>query len=180
MLPVHVGGRILGVLDLHSRQRTLRNQAELDALQTLADELGTVMRNAQLYGQVVQARRSRSLSLVRSQQLAGVSRQLRTSLDIILGYFRTALVMPGPSKGALPPELVEDLRQAERYGGDLRLLIDSLLDLAQAETGVLQLQLEQIDTCSFLEEVFAAAMRIFAAGAGVRWRLQRRRICRRS
>ena len=74
ILPVHVGGRTLGVLDLHSQRRTLRNRAELDALQILADELGAAMRNAQLYAQAIQAQggsrasRAAALAALRSCQ----------------------------------------------------------------------------------------------------------------
>ena len=86
ILPVHVGGRIVGVLDLHSQRRTLRNQAELDALQILADELGTAMRNAQLYAQAIQARADAvQAGLLRSRLFAHVSHQLRTPLNVILG-----------------------------------------------------------------------------------------------
>lgn len=172
ILPVHVGGRIVGVLDLHSRHRMLRTQAELDALQTLADELGTAMRNAQLYAQAIQARAEAvQAELQRTRLLAHVSHQLRTPLNIILGYCQSALAT-AVGKSAAADELVEDLRCIERSGFDLQRLINDLLDLAQAETGVLQLHKENIAPAAFAEEVFGAAMRTLGASGHVRWRLQ--------
>ena len=173
ILPVHVGGRILGVLDLHSRQRTLRNQVELDALQTLADELGAAMRNAQHYAQAVQARAEAvQASLLKSRLLANVSHQLRTPLNVILGYSQAALATPNPYATPLPAELIQDLRYIERSGADLQRLVNDLLDLAQAEAGTLQLYPEQIDARSFLQEVFDAAVRTLAGDKEVRWKLQ--------
>jgi signal transduction histidine kinase/AraC-like DNA-binding protein len=173
ILPVHVGGRIVGVLDLHSQHRTLRNQAELDALQTLADELGTAMRNAQLYAQAIQARAEAvQADLQRTRLLAHVSHQLRTPLNIILGYCQSALAAATNKSPAPTDQLVEDLRYIERSGFDLQRLIDDLLDLAQVETGVLQLHKESIAPTEFMAEVFGAAMHTLSIGGHVRWRLQ--------
>jgi signal transduction histidine kinase/AraC-like DNA-binding protein len=173
ILPVRVGGRIVGVLDLHSRHRMLRNQAELDALQTLADELGTALRNAELYAQAIQARAEAvQADLQRSRLLAHVSHQLRTPLNIILGYAQSAMTTAATDEAMKAADLVEDLRTIERSGFDLQRLIDDLLDLAQAETGLLQLHKAQVDPTTFVEGVFGAAVRTLGHDNHVRWRLQ--------
>ncbi|MCS6827032.1 MAG: helix-turn-helix domain-containing protein [Caldilinea sp.] len=173
VLPVRVGGRTLGVLDLHSRHRVVRTQAELDALQTLADEIGIAMRNAQLYAQALQARAEAvQAGLLRSRLLARVSHQLRTPLNVILGYCQAALASPNPYGAPLPPELRKDLHYIERSGADLQRLINDLLDLAQMETGALRLFWETVDVGQLLTEVFETAVRIFHEQSEVRWRLQ--------
>jgi signal transduction histidine kinase len=173
ILPVRVGGRVLGVLDLHSHQRVVRNQAELDALQTLADELGAAMRNAQLYAQAIQARAEAvQAGLLRSRLLANISHQLRSPLNVILGYTQAALATPNPYDAPLPAELLQDLRYIERSGADLERLINDLLDLALAETGALHLFPETVDLRKLLAGVFEAAQRLFGENADVRWRLQ--------
>ncbi len=173
ILPVRVGGRILGVLDLHSLNRVMRNQAELDALQTLADEFGSAMRNAQLYAQALQARAEAvQAGLLRSRLLANVSHQLRSPLNVILGYCQAALATPNPYGVPLPGELLQDLRYIERSGADLQRLINDLLDLAQAETGTLRLFPELIDVRKLLADVFAAAAQTVGDLEEVRWRLQ--------
>jgi signal transduction histidine kinase/AraC-like DNA-binding protein len=173
ILPVRVGGRILGVLDLHSHNRVVRNQAELDALQTLADELGAAMRNAQLYAQALQARTAAvQAGLLRSRLLANISHQLRSPLNVILGYSQAALATPNPYDVALPPELLQDLSYIERSGADLERLINDLLDLALAETGALRLYPELVELRDLLANVFEAAERTFGENTDVRWRLQ--------
>lgn len=173
ILPVHVGGRVLGVLDLHSHRRTLRNQAELDALQILADELGTAIRNAQLYAQAIQARAEAvQAGLLRSRLFAHVSHQLRTPLNVILGYCQSALTAARREEGLTARALVEDLHYIEHGGFDLQRLTDDLLDLAQAEAGMLQLHQQMCDSHQLIEEIFTAAMRLWADNGQVRWRLQ--------
>lgn len=173
ILPVHVGGRIVGVLDLHSQRRTFRNQAELDALQILADELGTAMRNAQLYAQAIQARADAvQAGLLRSRLFAHVSHQLRTPLNVILGYSQSAVEAAVADDDMRARELVDDLQYIEHSGFDLQRLIDDLLDLAQAEAGVLQLHRQRSDPKQLLDEIFVTAERTWAADTPVRWRLQ--------
>ena len=173
ILPVHVGGRIVGVLDLHSQRRTLRNQAELDALQILADELGTAMRNAQLYAQAIQARADAvQAGLLRSRLFAHVSHQLRTPLNVILGYSQSALEAAKTDDGMKARELANDLQYIERSGFDLQRLIDDLLDLAQAEAGMLQLHKQRSDPKQLIDAVFVTAARPWTADTHVRWRLQ--------
>ena len=109
---------------MHSYHRVVRNQVELDALQTLANELGAAMRNAQLYAQAIQARAEAvQASLLRSRLLANVSHQLRSPLNVILGYTQAALAAPNPYGVALPAELLQDLSYIERSGAALERLI---------------------------------------------------------
>jgi len=173
VLPVRVGGRVLGLLDLHSQHRVVRNQAELDSLQTLANELGAAMRNAQLYAQAIQARaQAVQAGLLRSRLLAHVSHQLRTPLNVILGYCQAALATPNPYGAPLPAELRQDLGYIERSGADLERLINDLLDLAQVETGTLQIYPKFVELHPLLLDVFESAQRIFGENHAVRWRLQ--------
>ncbi len=173
LLPVHAGGRILGVLDLHSHRRTLRNRAELDALQSLADELGTAMRNAQLYAQAIQARAEAvQAGLLRSRLFAHVSHQLRTPLNLILGYCQSALAAARAGDDLPAQALADDLACIEHSGFDLQRLTDDLLDLAQAEAGMLHLHRQLCDARLLVEEIFAAATRLWANDPHVRWRLQ--------
>jgi signal transduction histidine kinase/AraC-like DNA-binding protein len=172
ILPVRVGGRTLGLLDLHSRNRTVRNQVELDALQTLADQVGSAMRNAQLYARArASTAEAERASRMKSRLLANISHELRGPLNVILGYSQAALEEPNPYGISLPRELVEDLGYIERSGAGLLRLINDLLDLAQAQAGTLPLYPETIASNVYLAQVFANAERTLARERDVQWKL---------
>ena len=165
ILPVRVGGRMLGLLDLHSQARTFRSQVELDALQTLADQVGSAMRNVQLYAHALATTaETERASRMKSRLLANISHELRGPLNVILGYSQVALEEPNPYGAPLPPELLQDLRYIERSGAGLLRLINDLLDLAQAEAGTLPLYPELIDT----QRLPGAALRQRRADVGAR------------
>jgi signal transduction histidine kinase/AraC-like DNA-binding protein len=170
-----VGGKTLGVLDLHNYKRSPRAQITLDALQTLADQLGIAVRNAQLYAQALEAKaEAERANQLKARLLANVSHDLRTPLNIILGYSQAALSAANPYGGSLPPQLVGDLHHIQRSGQHLGRLIDDLLNLAQAESGALEVYPEQIDSGALLTDVFQAMAGSSAqpGRAGPEWRLQ--------
>jgi signal transduction histidine kinase/AraC-like DNA-binding protein len=167
-----VGGKTLGVLDLHSRKRTVRTQIELDVLQTLADQVGVAIRNAELYTQALEAKaEAERANQLKTRLLANVSHELRTPLNIILGYSQAALSEPNPYGTLLPDELRHDLHHILRSGQHLVRLVEDLLNLSQAEIGALELYPEVLDTHAFLTEVFDS-MAGSVARENVAWRLQ--------
>lgn len=171
VIPVRLGGQIVGLLDLHRRQPAHHTREELAGLQLLADRLGISMRNAELYGQELAARAiAEKADRLKTMLLASVSHELRTPLNIILGYSQMAL--DSLDSGAAPGAgLREDITQIQRSGGHLLRLINDLLDLSRAEIGELDLLPEPIDTRDFLEQVFRSAADLFGAGGNVTWRL---------
>ena len=109
---------------------------------------------------------------MRSRLFAHVSHQLRTPLNVILGYSQSALEAATAEDDMRARELVDDLQYIEHGGFDLQRLIDDLLDLAQAEAGVLQLHRQRSDPKHLIDEIFVTAARTWAADMHVRWRLQ--------
>ncbi|MEM8532071.1 MAG: ATP-binding protein [Chloroflexota bacterium] len=155
VIPVRLGGQIMGLLDLHSYHSTQHTHHELIGLQTLADQLGIVMRNAELYQEALQARvQAEKADQLKTRLLANVSHELRGPLNIILGYSQTALALPSPYDLELPTTLRQDLQHIYRSGVHLIRLINDLLDLSRAEIDELDLFQETINTHVFLQEVF--------------------------
>ena len=172
ILPIRLGRRTLGLLDLHCRKRTVRTQAELDALQMLADQVGNAMHNVQRYSRAVESTlEAERSSQMKSRLLANISHELRGPLNVILGYSQAALTEPNPYNVELPAELRQDLRYVEQSGEDLLRLINDLIDLAQAESGSLPLYPEEISIGDFLTRIFADARKIYAVNQAVNWRL---------
>jgi len=173
VLPIRFGGKTLGLLDLHSHQRTVRSQAELDALQMLADQLGVAIQNALLYAQALEAKaEAEESNLMRARLLANLSYGLRSPLNVILGYAQSALEDPNPYGVALPGDLSQDLRLIQQSAADLNRLINELLDLAQAESGALPLYPERIEPAAFLSDLFRSAAHSFGGAPGVAWQSQ--------
>lgn len=173
VLPIRFAGRTTGVLDLHSARPTVRTQAELDALQALADQLGSAMQNALLYDEALAARsEAEETNRTRARLLANLSHGLRSPLNVILGYVQSALAQPNPYHVALPGELVHDLHQIQQSGADLLRLVNELLDLAQAESGQLPLYPERVNPTDLLDDLFRGAERLLGAAPGVAWQLQ--------
>lgn len=172
VLPIRLGGRLRGLLDLHSHEATQRTRQELVGLQALADQLGLAMHNAELYSEAVQARAvAEKADQLKTRLLASVSHELRAPLNMILGYSEAGLEAASAHSAGLPPSLLHDLYRIRENGTHLTRLIGDLLDLSRAEIGELDLAPESIATRPFLEEVFRSVAEIGAAQNDVEWRL---------
>lgn len=171
VLPVRLGGQIVGLLDLHRHRAAHHTREELHGLQLLADRLGISMRNAELYSEALRARATaEQADQLKTRLLANVSHELRTPLNIILGYSSAAIATLSPVQ-ATPAELRGDLQQIYRAGEHLIRVINDLLDLSRAEINELDLFPEPIDTRPFLADVFADMAHSVAPSAALVWRL---------
>lgn len=173
ILPIHFGGQIAGVLDLHSRSRTRHAREELRGLQALADHVGVALHNCELYAEALRARKqAEDADRVKSRLLANVSHELRAPLNAILGYSVAALAVPNPYNVELPVALRRDLEQIYGSGEHLMRLINDLLDLSRAEVDALDLFPETIVPNEFLGGVFQSTARHANRHPGVTWRLE--------
>jgi signal transduction histidine kinase/AraC-like DNA-binding protein/ABC-type sugar transport system substrate-binding protein len=155
ILPIRLGDKILGVLDLHSRNPKTQQREELIGLQSLADQLGIAMRNAELYSRALQARAAaEKADDLKTQLLANVSHELRPALNVILGYSQGALRVPNPYDPGLPPEVLRDFGHIYDSGEQLIRLINDLLDLSRSEIDALDLFPETFNPRPFLEKTF--------------------------
>jgi len=167
--PIRLGSRTLGVLDVHTSALQRHAQADLDALQALADELGIALHNAQLFAEALQARaEAEQANRLKTRLLANISHDLRAPLKIILDYSQAALAQPSLQ---LPAALAADLRHIHQSGTHLVRLVDDLLALSQAEIGTLEIVLEPVELSPLLAMIFEQMARN-AAGGPVEWRLE--------
>ena len=172
VVPIRLGEKTLGLLDLHSRQPNMNLRWEVVGLQALADQLGIAMRNAELYAEALRARQvAEQANQLKTRLLANVSHELRAPLNVIMGYSQAALNTPGPYNVELPAALRRDLGYIYQSGEHLSRIISDLLDLSRAEIGALDLYPEAIDTRPFLEDVFTSMARSARTSGKVEWRL---------
>lgn len=171
-LPMQVGDKLVGILDLHSHRTTPHGRYELIGLQSLANQLGMAIRNAELYAEALDAKaQAERADQLKTRLLANVSHELRTPLNVIIGYTQTALTLPPPDIEELPESLRRDLRYINQSSQHLLHLINDLLGLSQAEIGALELYKETISTKAFLEDVFSA-LSDTETKPGVSWHLR--------
>jgi signal transduction histidine kinase/AraC-like DNA-binding protein/ABC-type sugar transport system substrate-binding protein/FixJ family two-component response regulator len=173
IVPVRLAGRTLGLLDLHSHTLQQHARQDLIGLQSLADQLGIALSNAELYSEAVRARAiAEKADQIKSRLLANVSHELRTPLNVIMGYASAAMTAPSPYKSELPPELLNDLKYIYDSGEHLLRVINDLLDLSRAEINELDLFPETIEPGAFLAEVFNGMAQNSLSHPEVHWRLQ--------
>jgi signal transduction histidine kinase/DNA-binding LacI/PurR family transcriptional regulator len=146
ILPIRQGDKVLGLLDLHAFRVINCTRQHLMGLQSLADQIGVAIHNAQLYREALQAKiTAEKADRLKSHLLANVSHELRNPLHIILNH---AANLDGLSVSG------DASQQIQTHASHLLRLINDLLDLSRAEIDELSITPEIIEPYSFLKEVF--------------------------
>jgi len=86
-LPLRLGGRVIGALDVQSVQPNAFNEASAAVLQSMADQIAVTLGNARLYGEVQQRARQQE-SLARVAALAGLTLDVNELLDRLMAEAR--------------------------------------------------------------------------------------------
>jgi len=179
ILPVHFSEKITHLLDLKSSQAKFHTRQDLIGLQSLADQFGVAIRNAELYQEAIHLSEEALRAKTRAEQadnlktrlLANVSHELRTPLNIILGYSQSALAKPNPYQFELPQKLQTDLLHIQESGEHLVRLINDLLDLSRAEINALDLFIEVVNPNKLFSEAFHSIADSPTNNPDVTWRL---------
>ena len=91
-IPLHVGVRIIGALDIQSQVVDSFTPDDLSVLQILADQIAIAIDNARSYELSQQAiKEMREVDRMKSMFLANMSHELRTPLNSIIGFSRVIL-----------------------------------------------------------------------------------------
>lgn len=134
--PLRFDGRILGALEIESRDRRYEER-DIAAVLPLADQLGAVLENIHLRGEAArraeeEQERLRRADTLKDDFIATVSHELRTPLTSIKGYTQTLL----HRGGAIDPSEQQDfLRVVVRQCDRLGTLVESLLLASRLEAG---------------------------------------------
>lgn len=129
-LPLISRGRVIGVLDVQSRRKSIFTQEDVATLQTMADQLANAMESARLYTE--ESRRRREVeTLYRATQALGTTLDLHRVLESILSELQQ--VVPYDSASV---QLLKD-GKLEIIGGrgfpDLDELLGVSFDLAKGD-----------------------------------------------
>jgi GAF domain-containing protein/ActR/RegA family two-component response regulator/HAMP domain-containing protein len=149
-VPLVVGDRILGSIDVFRREAGHFTPAEVQLLTRFADQAAVAIENARLYAEV----RGHSATLERrvaertaelekanrakSEFLANMSHELRTPLNAIIGF---SDLLRMPTFGPLTPKQQKYVTNIQTSGVHLLNLVNDVLDLARVEANRMELRL---------------------------------------
>ena len=116
----------------------------VDLLTGIAEHTAIVLQNACLLEEI------RAASELKSEFIGAVSHELRSPLNVILGYLEMTL---DEALGPLTPEQSDSLARVHRYAHALLEMISALLDLNRFEAGRMPLQSEPVSLEALLREL---------------------------
>ena len=154
-IPLRVGGRTLGVIDIQSKESQAFTSDVLSILQSLADQVAVAINNATLYDESQELIKTlKEVDQLKSQFLANMSHELRTPLNSIIGFSR--VILKGID-GPITEMQNQDLTAIYNSGQHLLGLINDILDLARIEAGKMELNFEEVHLSEMVHSVFSTA-----------------------
>jgi signal transduction histidine kinase/CheY-like chemotaxis protein len=154
-IPLRVGNRIIGALDIQSTLAGAFAQDDLSVLQILSDQVAIAIDNARSYELSQQAvSEMREIDQIKTQFLANMSHELRTPLNSIIGFSR--VILKGID-GPITDLQQQDLTAIYNSGQHLLGLINDVLDLAKIEAGKMELSFDEINLTDIISSVMSTA-----------------------
>jgi len=155
VIPLRIGLRIVGVIDIQSTQTEAFSEDDLSVLQSLADQVAVAIDNARSYELSQQLIKDlREIDLLKTQFLSNMSHELRTPLNSIIGFSR--VILKGID-GPVTEMQQQDLTAIYNSGQHLLGLINDILDLARIEAGKMELNFEEVHLAELATSVMASA-----------------------
>ncbi len=162
-VPMKLGGRVMGVLDVQSSRLHAFDDTDQFLLETLADQIAIALENARLYKALEERARQLSaaydevqaLDRMKDEFVQTVSHELRTPLTYIKGY--GDLLLEGVL-GDLNQEQIDSLRIVAQRTDNVIHLVNDIISLTRAET--MTLSIEPVDLAQIAEASVMSAKAI--------------------
>jgi len=155
VIPLRVGERTVGVIDIQSKELNAFSQVDLSVLQSLADQIAIAIDNAASYERSQELiKELQEVDQLKSQFLANMSHELRTPLNSIIGFSR--VIIKGID-GPITEMQHQDLTAIYNSGQHLLGLINDILDLARIEAGKMELNFEEVKLSEMVNSVLSTA-----------------------
>ncbi len=154
-IPLKIGARVIGALDIHSNEINTFHPEEIAVLETLADQISVAFENARSYDTAQKAIEDmKQLDIIKSQFLANMSHELRTPLNSIIGFSR--VILKGID-GPITEQQQQDLSAIYNSGQHLLGLINNILDLSKIEAGKMELTPEELNVADAIASVVSTS-----------------------
>ncbi len=155
-LPLKLGERVIGALDIQSRELNAFNPDDVAVIQILADQIAVAIENARSYELSQKALADiQEVDRLKSQFLANMSHELRTPLNSIIGFSRVILKgIDGPVNDTQK----QDLGAIYNSGQHLLALITDILDLSKIEAGKMELQFADVNLGDLINSAMSTAV----------------------
>ncbi len=150
-VPLFVGGRLYGVMNLGERKAPGYDVETRELLRILAVQFATAIHNANLYEAMIKQNRDLTeASKLKTQLLANLSHELRTPLTSIIGW--SELMIEG-GDGGMSAEQVEHLSMIRLSGLKLLEMVTAMLDLSRLAVNKLGLEVQKVNLDRIVHEV---------------------------
>jgi signal transduction histidine kinase/DNA-binding response OmpR family regulator len=154
-IPLKIGGKVTGVLDIQSNVVNAFTQNEIAVLQILADQIAVAIENSRAFELSQKAvEEMHEIDRIKNQFMANMSHELRTPLNSIIGFSR--VILKGID-GPVNEIQAQDLAAIYTSGQHLLSLINNILDLSKIEAGKMELQYSEINLADVINGALSTA-----------------------
>ena len=151
-IPILSGGEVVAVLNVESDVRRAFNRSQVMTLETLADGIGIILRNAELY-QAVERTNARLVELdrMKSELVNIVAHDFRAPLAGVLGHAELLEWKPDAPEA----ERVEQARSIIQAATHMASLVDKTLKTTRLEMGHFPFDFGLVDLAAVVREILA-------------------------
>lgn len=154
VLPLKIGEKIIGVLDIHSSIEHDFEPKNVQFFQLLSDQIAIEVENARLYEKSANTVEEISdIDRIKSQFLANMSHEFRTPLNSIIGFSKVILTgIDGP----INETQKQDLTAIHNAGQYLLRLVNDILDITKIEAGSMKLNMVKTSIPDLIQSLLPA------------------------